>query len=129
MNLFLGAKPKFRSHGCGDRIALHLTQLRHASSPLRPQLRVCIDPITGLELPYTPHGRFVHVPPPNPSTKWATDFGRPWWKDPKYIIGKLSNRTRLIKITNMLSSESQTLEVWMGTDGPCSTILNSMEDG
>jgi hypothetical protein len=78
---------------------------------------MCIDPITGLELPYTPHGRFVHVPPPNPSTKWATDFGRPWWKDPKYIVGKLSNRTRLIKITNMLSAESQTLEVRRSTYG------------
>lgn len=78
------------------------------------QLRTCIDPITGLEIPFTPHGRFIHVPPACPSTKWATDFGRPWWKDTRYLVGRLSTRTRLVKITNMLSSESQTLEVSPG---------------
>jgi hypothetical protein len=75
------------------------------------QLRTHIDPITGLEIPFTPHGRFLHVPPPCPSSCWATDFGQPWWKNEDYVVGRLSQRTRLIKVTNMLTRQSQSIEV------------------
>ena len=42
------------------------------------------EPQTGLRQYYTPHGRFVHVPPSEPSSEWAMDFGKPWWKDQRY---------------------------------------------
>ena len=47
---------------------------------LDAQLKTHIDPVTGCEVPYTPQGRFLHVPPPYPSASWANDFGTPWWK-------------------------------------------------
>ena len=45
-----------------------------------PKIRTHIDSMTGCEVPYTPQGRFIHIPPPCPSASWANDFGTPWWK-------------------------------------------------
>lgn len=75
------------------------------------QIRTHVDPLTGCTIPHTPLGRFVHIPPPCPDSKWANDFGRPWWKDDSYCIGILSKKTRLIKIINTLTSQEQVLEV------------------
>ena len=74
------------------------------------QIRSHVDPLTGCTIPYTPHGRFVHIPPPFPNSDWANDFGRPWWKDDSYCIGILSAKTRFIKIINTLTSQEQVLE-------------------
>ncbi|KAM4611689.1 cytochrome b5 domain-containing protein 1 [Polymixia lowei] len=70
-----------------------------------------VDPLTGCVKYYTPNGRFVHVPPPCPCTDWATDFGRPWWRDTQYEVGLLSAKTRWIRIINTLTSQEQLLEV------------------
>lgn len=60
---------------------------------------------------YTPRGRFVHVPPAGPRCDWATDFGEPWWKDERYKVGRLSAKTRWIRVINTLTSQEQRLEV------------------
>lgn len=70
-----------------------------------------IDPVTNLEIPDVPMGRFVHVPPPEPVSTWKTDFGLPWWKDTKYCIGGLSTRTRMIRVVNTLTQDEHLLEV------------------
>ena len=70
-----------------------------------------LDETTGLRLPYLPHGRFIHVAPPEPVSDWKTDFGTPWWKDESFCIGNLSTRTRNIRIVNTLTSQEKTLEV------------------
>ncbi|XP_002129145.2 cytochrome b5 domain-containing protein 1-like [Ciona intestinalis] len=74
-------------------------------------IRTHIDPSTGIRKYYAPHGRFVHIPPPCPASDWSNDFGRPWWKDNKYEVGVLSDKTRLIRIINTLTSQEQTIEV------------------
>lgn len=71
---------------------------------------------TGLEQYYTPMGRFLHIPTTSPSDDFATDFELPWWKDheseePQYWVGMLSQRTRKIRIVNMLTKDEHTLEV------------------
>lgn len=71
-----------------------------------------IDPLTCIEVPYLPFGRFVHVGPNEPTTDWATDFGTPWWRDAaKYGIGALTAKTRTIRIVNVLTQQEQLLEV------------------
>lgn len=52
------------------------------------QVRQHVDPVTGGRTAYTPRGRFVHVAPPVPRSDWATNFGRPWWSDPQYVVGE-----------------------------------------
>lgn len=51
-------------------------------------IKTYIDPIRNISMPYTPNGRFIHVPPADPM-EWSTQYELPWWKDPNYIIGKV----------------------------------------
>mmetsp|Transcript_46802 Transcript_46802/g.117264 ORF Transcript_46802/g.117264 Transcript_46802/m.117264 type:complete len:237 (+) Transcript_46802:80-790(+) len=72
---------------------------------------------TGLPEYYTPMGRFLHIPPSDPSDNFQTDFGLPWWMDhleqePKYWLGMLSQkRVRRVRIVNMLTKDEHTIEV------------------
>jgi len=75
------------------------------------KIRVHIDRRTGCEVPFTPQGRFIHIPPPYPSAVWSNDFGTPWWKDEAYCIGHLSQKTRKIRIINTLTSQEHTIEL------------------
>ncbi|RTG81775.1 uncharacterized protein DC041_0012739 [Schistosoma bovis] len=62
-----------------------------------------IDPVTNCYVPYTPYGRFVHIPPPYPTTDWATDFGIPWWKDERLIVGYLTKKTRFVCVEETIT--------------------------
>ena len=73
-------------------------------------VRSHVDEVTGLELPYLPMGRFLHVPPPEPSSSWRTDFS-PWWRDETTCIGRLSEKTRSVEIVNVLSQQTDVLLV------------------
>ena len=75
------------------------------------QIKTYIHPVTGCKTPYTPMGRFIHVPPPYPRSDWANNFGIPWWKDTTYCIGILSTRARKIRIMNTLTLQEQIIEV------------------
>jgi len=81
----------------------------HADMTL--QLRTHIDPVTCLEVYYCPHGRFVHVPPPEPTNDFNTRFVEPWWRDPRYCIGYLSSQPRKIRVINTLTKVEHTIEV------------------
>eukprot|EP00047_Mylnosiga_fluctuans_P005642 m.241721 g.241721 ORF g.241721 m.241721 type:complete len:216 (+) comp13905_c0_seq1:46-693(+) len=75
------------------------------------EIRTHLDPITGLELPYTPVGRFLHVAPPCPRADWATDFGKPWWRNEDFVVGRRTAKTRRVHVVNMLSGQEHTIEV------------------
>jgi hypothetical protein len=51
-------------------------------------IKTFIDPVRNIEMPYIPYGRFIHVPPSDPVDK-IESIALPWWKDEKYIIGKV----------------------------------------
>jgi len=85
--------------------------ISHWFDPKTKDIKKHIDPTTGCQIYYTQHGRFSHVPPPYPSSDWANDFGKPWWKDERYSIGILSKKTRFIKIINALTLQTQIVEV------------------
>eukprot|EP01135_Chromosphaera_perkinsii_P010412 Nk52_evm84s2118 gene=Nk52_evmTU84s2118 len=97
------------------------TDITHWFDKYTGELRTCIDPASMLKVPYTPHGRFVHVPPRRPLSNFATDYELPWWKDPKYCIGILSQRTRKVRIINTLTSQEFIVEVC--SEEPISHIL------
>ncbi|KAF0872614.1 CB5D1 protein, partial [Crocuta crocuta] len=73
--------------------------------------RAVPDPLTGTLRYRTPRGRFLHVPPQLPRSDWANDFGKPWWRESRYEVGRLSAKTRTIRIVNTLTSQEHTLEV------------------
>lgn len=90
------------------------------TSPLLcPQVLKYVDPLTHCVRYYTPRGRFVHVPPASPCCDWASDINRPWWRDERYEVGRLSTKTRWIRVVNTLSSQEQRLEVSCHTHLTC----------
>lgn len=62
-------------------------------------------------VPDLPEGRFIHVPPSEPVSNWATDFKTPWWDNDELVIGSLSSRTRYVDIINTLTEQECRLEV------------------
>ena len=70
------------------------TSISHWFNEKTGDIKTFIDPVRNIEMPYTPHGRFIHVPPSDPIDKVET-VSLPWWKDTKYIIGKVSGLMRL----------------------------------
>ncbi|CAM9199039.1 unnamed protein product [Ectocarpus sp. 8 AP-2014] len=84
-----------------------LEECENASEP-----RTFVDPQTGLTTPYLPMGRFLHVPPNFPTTKWSTSFGLPWWRDRKRVVGKkLTRKARPLRVVNILSRQEDQLLV------------------
>lgn len=81
------------------------------------KIRKHIDPLTGCLRYRTPRGRFLHIPPQLPRSDWANDFGTPWWQGSHYEVGRLSAKTRNIRIINTLTSQEHTLEVRTGAWG------------
>ncbi|XP_008574883.1 PREDICTED: cytochrome b5 domain-containing protein 1 isoform X2 [Galeopterus variegatus] len=78
---------------------------------LKPIVEVAGQDISHWFDPKTRDGRFVHVPPQLPRSDWANDFGKPWWQGSYYEVGRLSAKTRSIRIINTLTSQEHTLEV------------------
>ena len=60
-----------------------------------------------------PNGRYLHVPPQEPDSNWDPEsFVVPWWQDDtRYCIGKLTARTRQIRIINTLTKQDEIIEV------------------
>eukprot|EP00041_Stephanoeca_diplocostata_P013889 m.248337 g.248337 ORF g.248337 m.248337 type:complete len:227 (-) comp19503_c0_seq2:152-832(-) len=93
-------------------IAVAGTDISHWFDSKTRELRLHVDPITGCKVPYTPGGRFVHVPPAVPRADFATNFGRPWWKDfSEYGVGLLTRRVRTLRVVNTLSSQETLIDV------------------
>ena len=73
--------------------------------------KLWVDPKLNIQSYYTPQGRFLHVPPPIPDCNWVKDYDVPWWKERKYVIGKLTSKVRKIRIFNMLTKHENTIEI------------------
>ncbi len=70
-----------------------------------------VDEETGLNIPYTPQGRFIHVPPRDPTTAWKRDFDVPWWQDSQYIVGAVTEKVRKVRVVNTLTHQEHVVEV------------------
>ncbi|KAL3893981.1 MAG: hypothetical protein SGCHY_005533 [Lobulomycetales sp.] len=90
------------------------SDISHWFDPATGDLLMQTNPLTGCKTPYTPDGRFLHVPPPLPRSDWnPCELDQtPWWLEhSKYRIGTLSTKTRKVIIVNTLTQQSCTLTV------------------
>lgn len=71
--------------------------------------KTCMDEKLGVQVPFCPHGRYVHIPPADATMADAVDT--PWWRETKYEVGKLSSQSRLIKIVNVHTEQEEDLAV------------------
>ncbi|KAK6632294.1 hypothetical protein RUM44_007335 [Polyplax serrata] len=76
-------------------------------------IKFVVHPVTGIKVPYCPHGPIPHVHPQVPSSTWQSIEGvmkpydgLPWWKDKKYVIGLLSTSPRPVRIINTAIPQS-----------------------
>ena len=68
------------------------TSISHWFDEKTGDVKTFMDPVRNIQMPYTPYGRFIHVPPPDPRDKTPCVFDTPWWKDPKCIIGQVKKK-------------------------------------
>lgn len=77
------------------------------------QVKHFVDPATNLRTPYTPQGRFIHVPLLAPVTGDAAATAAqsvPWWRNDAYVVGALSSAPRKVKVVNTLTSHAHIVE-------------------
>lgn len=87
------------------------TDISYWFDPATRGPRTHIDPETNNTEVYCPWGRYIHVPPKEPTSDWSTNFGTPWWKDEQYKIGSLAGKTRKVSVVNLLTKQQEILEV------------------
>lgn len=79
-----------------------------------------INPSTGVKEFYFPDGRFLHCPDSSPETRdldlncvteASVNVEVPWWRDRNLVMGKRTQRSRKIRIINMLTHQEDIIEV------------------
>ncbi|XP_046389609.1 cytochrome b5 domain-containing protein 1 [Ischnura elegans] len=91
-------------------------------NPDTGELRTYTHPITWTTAPYTPHGTLPHLGPLMPTSLWKPLTKKPWWKDTRYMIGRLTAKARPIRILNVLTGHDDQIEVC------CEDTLNRIQE-
>ncbi|KAM8794250.1 cytochrome b5 domain-containing protein 1 [Eudromia elegans] len=87
------------------------SDISHWFDPETRDLLQRVDPPTGLRGYRAPGGPVPGVPPLAPRSDWVPPAGPPWWRDPRYEVGRLSARPRLVRLVNTLTGHQDVLEV------------------
>ena len=69
-------------------IAAAGTSISHWFNEKSGDVRTYVDPEKNITLPYTPYGRFIHVPPSDPRDR-SPVVSLPWWRNKDYIVGQV----------------------------------------
>ncbi|KAJ1328329.1 hypothetical protein BSLG_010061 [Batrachochytrium salamandrivorans] len=87
--------------------------ISHWFDRISGDIKTHVHPLTNRVVPFTPEGRFVHVPSPiSPEDGTCADECVPWWLDKEsYCIGNLSQKTRHIRIINTLTKDEHVIKV------------------
>ncbi|CCW62938.1 unnamed protein product [Phytomonas sp. EM1] len=104
------ARPKFE-HLVIPLVRAAGSDISHWWDPTADDLKTCVNVVSGMRTYAQPDGRFPHVPTIFPDSNIDLEYDIPWWKDAQYIIGKLTKKTRLVRIINTLTHDEITLEV------------------
>jgi hypothetical protein len=76
------------------------------------ELKVVYDLKSGLRRYQTPGDLpLLHAPPPHPDAAFDMSFGEPWWRQKKLVVGNLTQKTRKLRVVNMLLSSSHVIDV------------------
>lgn len=79
-----------------------------------------IDTNTGKRIFYCPNGRYLHIPNPNPDSDEEPTADIPWWRNRSYVIGKLTQKVRKLRVVNMLTHQEDIIEV------PCEETIEEI---
>lgn len=79
------------------------------SNTKEPKTRV--DPNSARRVFYCPNGRYLHIPTDLPGTDDEPFEEIPWWRNEKHVIGNLTQKSRKVRIVNMLTHHTDIVEV------------------
>ena len=98
-------------------------KIDHWFNPSTGKPKTKINPQTGTQVYHCPNGRYLHIPANIPGAeKEPTPLnGLPWWEDESYVIGRLTQKTRKLRIINMLTHQEHTIQV------PCEETIEEIE--
>ena len=100
------------SEECQPLINAAGTDITHWFDPAIKEPRTWVDSKTNMTWYYSPFGRYLHIPPIEPDSSWdPSSFETPWWKDRSLCIGRLTLKTRKLRIINMLTKDDDIIEV------------------
>jgi cytochrome b involved in lipid metabolism len=76
------------------------------------ELKTVYDVNSGLRRYQTPAELpLLHAPPPYPHSDFDLSFGDAWWRQEKLIVGLLTQKTRKLRVVNMLLSTAHVIDV------------------
>jgi len=121
LDLTRTVQSNFTSSLCKPLIDYAGKDVSHWFSRKSGEPKTRINPSTGVKEFYFPDGRFLHCPDSEPETRdlelnsevtnTGTTVEVPWWKDQKLVMGNLTQRSRKIRIINMLTHQEDIIEV------------------
>ena len=79
------------------------TDITHWFDPKTREPKTWVDPKSNFTWYFCPTGRYLHIPPIEPDSTWDNSFEIPWWKNKSFYIGKLTTKTRKLRVINMLT--------------------------
>lgn len=85
--------------------------ISHWFDPITKDPKEMVIKGTCLQGYYFPNGNYLNVPPAMPDSSWNYNFTASWWKNNDLKIGKLTVKTRKIRIINVLSNQDDIIEV------------------
>lgn len=74
-------------------------------------IRHYVHPVTGVIVPYCPHGPIPDVNPAAPATSWRPLDRCPWWLEKRYRMGNLTRNPRPCKVMNVLAGTQAVITV------------------
>ena len=89
------------------------TDITHWFEPSTKEPKRWVDSKTNMNWYYCPYGRYLHIPPIEPDSSWdPSSFSVPWWRNQAELrIGRLTTKTRKLRIINMLTKDDDIIEV------------------
>ena len=98
--------------------------ISHFFNPKTKEPLTRINTNTGKRVFYCPHGRYLHIPNPDPSSQKepVPANGKPWWRDSSYIVGKVTQKVRKLRIINMLTHQEDIIDV------PCEETIEEIQE-
>lgn len=85
--------------------------ITHWFNPKTHEPRTKVDSESGRTVFYCPNGRYLHIPSVLPGIDEEPTDVTPWWRNRVLVIGKLTCKSRKVRIINMLTHHTDIIEV------------------
>lgn len=122
LDLTKTVQTNFQSRLCQPLIDFAGKDITHWFSPKTLEPKTRVNTSTGVTEYYFPDGRYLHIPDRIPDTaNLDLNYGDsltqhnvelPWWRDRTLVMGNITQKSRKIRLINMLTHQEDIIEVF-----------------